>query len=162
MRLSQKRNLALLIFLNLALIISAQQRCSFDEQWLQKKQQPSFQSRINTIEDRIQRQINTQTNLDVRNSYQIPVVFHVLWNTEKENLTDEVIATQLDILNQDFAGQNSDLSLVPNSFRPLIAAANIEFCMASMDPSGEPAVGITRTRTFVDSLSLNQVYYSWI
>lgn len=161
MRLSQKRNLALLLFFNLALIVSAQQRCSFDEQWSQKKnQQPTFQFRINAIEDRIQRQIHANTSLDNRTSYQIPVVFHVLWNTDMENFTDEVIATQLDILNQDFTGKNPDISSVPNSFRPLIAAANIEFCLASIDPDGEPTTGITRTRTFVDSLSLNQVYYS--
>lgn len=140
---------------------SAQHRCSFDEQWiLQSIEDSQFLPDISEIEKRIQIQLASQSGLDIRTTFQVPVVFHILWNTDAENLSDEMIATQLDILNHDFTAQNPDLDLVPTLFKPIAASANIEFCLASIDPTGASTNGITRTRTFVDSLSISQVYYS--
>lgn len=162
MRFSQKLKILLFgLFFPGVMGVMAQHRCSFDTQWaLQVDQDPQFLQRINELEKRIQAQLNLQSDLNIRTTYQIPVVFHILWNTDAENLSDEAIATQLEILNKDFTGQNADLNLVPPLFKPLATPANIEFCLASIDPSGVSTSGITRTRTFVDSLNIGQVYYS--
>lgn len=161
MRISQKRIFGLLVLLQITLGLSAQSRCSFDEHWARQINSNSpFSSQVDEIESRIQGRIERLTQVQSRSSFQVPVVFHVLWNTEEENLSDETINTQLAILNRDFSGQNPDLSLVPDRFKSVAAAAGIEFCLASTDPDGMVTNGITRTRTFVDSLSIQQVYYS--
>lgn len=67
----------------------------------------------------------------------IPVVVHVLYNTDGQNITDEQINSQIDVLNKDYRAQNDDKDKVPNVFKPSIADTNIEFKLAD----------ITRTHT---------------
>ena len=65
--------------------------------------------------------------------YDIPVVFHVLYNTNGSgNIPDARIFEQIDILNQDFA-------VLTNSL--------IQFHLATEDPNGGATSGITRTRS---------------
>lgn len=161
MRISQKLIFGVFALIQLSIGLMAQSRCSFDEQWgLQMNTNSGFLSRINEIESRIQGRVQSLSQFESRSSFQVPVVFHVLWNTEEENLSNEVITTQLAILNQDFSGQNPDRSLIPDQFKSIAAAAGIEFCLASTAPDGSSTNGITRTRTFADSLNIQQVYYS--
>ena len=47
---------------------------------------------------------------------EIPVVVNVIYNTTAENVSDALIASQIQILNSDFAGTNSDISNVPSTF----------------------------------------------
>lgn len=139
----------------------AQSHCSFDERWIRAGQMDvSFSNRMIEIEERLQDRILNLAQLETRSSFQVPVVFHVLWNTEEENLADESITTQLDILNLDFTSQNAGFDLIPTRFKSVAASIGIEFCLATTDPAGNATSGITRTRTFVDSLSIKQVYYS--
>lgn len=77
----------------------------------------------------------------------IPVVVHVVWNTSAENISDEQIHSQIEVLNQDFNAQNSQIATVPNGFQAAIADVDFEFCLASKDPLGNPTTGITRTQT---------------
>lgn len=77
----------------------------------------------------------------------IPVVVHVIYNSETTNISDEQIASQIAVLNKDFRGVNSDTSKVPALFKNLIADVGIEFCLAQQDPQGNPTNGITRTQT---------------
>ncbi|MBX2870862.1 MAG: T9SS type A sorting domain-containing protein [Saprospiraceae bacterium] len=161
MLVSQKRLFCLFILVQLGLGLKAQSQCAFAEEWALRIDMDSrFSNRMLEIENLLQDRIQDLSQVETRSSFQIPVVFHVLWNTEEENLSDEAIATQLDILNQDFTGQNPDFNLIPTSFKSVATAANIEFCLVSTDPSGNATSGITRTRTFVDSLRIEQVYYS--
>lgn len=55
------------------------------------------------------------------NQVVIPVVYHVLYNTQSQNVPDSVIAYQNQVLNDDFAGTNSDYNYVPIEFQPLRA-----------------------------------------
>ncbi len=77
----------------------------------------------------------------------IPVVFHVVYNTEAQNIPDEQILSQLAILNNDFRRRNTDTVDTPSHFKPLAADTEIEFCLASIDPNGDLTTGITRTKT---------------
>ena len=75
----------------------------------------------------------------------IPVVFHVLYNTPSENISEAQILSQLDILNQDFRRFNQD----QDSTWPQAADTQIEFCLAVRDPEGNPTDGIVRVATDV-------------
>ena len=77
----------------------------------------------------------------------IPVVVHVVWNTEDQNISDAQIHSQIDVLNKDFRKLNPDISQVPSPWKDLTADLQIEFFLATKDPDGNPTSGITRTRT---------------
>lgn len=54
-------------------------------------------------------------------SVEIPVVVNVIYRTTAENLSDSRIAEQIAVLNNDFAGTNSDASKIPTAFQSLKA-----------------------------------------
>jgi hypothetical protein len=96
------------------------------------------------------------SNTDV---YDIPVVVHVVYNSQVQNLSDEVIKRQIDILNRDFTRTNADTVNLRPVFAPLSANdANVRFHLATTDPQGQATTGITRTSTnrtsFADFTSL--------
>lgn len=77
----------------------------------------------------------------------IPVVIHLLWRDERDQLDEAQLLSQMDVLNEDFRGRNADRASVPAPFRADVADALIEFALARRDPLGRPTSGITRTRT---------------
>lgn len=77
----------------------------------------------------------------------IPVVVHVVYQEEAQNIADEQILSQITVLNQDFRALNPDISNVPEPFQALIGDARIEFALAVRDPQGQTTSGITRTKT---------------
>lgn len=81
----------------------------------------------------------------------IPVVVHVVYNTSSENISDAQILSQITVLNDDFRRMNSDADNV----WPQAADSQIEFCLASIDPSGNATSGITRTSTSKTSFGTN-------
>jgi hypothetical protein len=79
----------------------------------------------------------------------IPVVVHVVWQEEAQNIGDAQVHSQLAVLNADFRRRNEDVSVVPEVWRSVAADARVEFFLAESDPAGAPSTGITRTRTAV-------------
>lgn len=77
----------------------------------------------------------------------IPVVFHVVYNNDDENLDDSVILNQLDVLNKAFRHSHADTADVRDEFKPLVGDAEIEFELAEFDPDGKPTNGIVRKST---------------
>ena len=77
----------------------------------------------------------------------ITVVFHVVYNNAQQNITDAQILSQLQILNEDFNQLNADTINIPGPFKQAAGNPGIYFCMASLDPDGNPTTGITRTAT---------------
>lgn len=77
----------------------------------------------------------------------IPVVFHVLYHTDTENIPDSLIYSQMNVLNEDFARMNADTVILPDYFKPLSGNPKLQFCLATRDPQGNPTNGITRTYT---------------
>ena len=74
----------------------------------------------------------------------IPVVVHIVWHTDAENISDALILSQIDALNRDFNQENTDIQYVPDEFKPVIANVGIRFCLAAKDPDGNPTTGIIR------------------
>jgi len=78
----------------------------------------------------------------------IPVVIHVIHTGEAvgtgANLSVAQIQAQLDILNEDFGAQNDNFNQTPAQWTSVIGNPNIQFCLANVDPAGNPSNGITR------------------
>jgi hypothetical protein len=81
----------------------------------------------------------------------IPVVVHVIYNTSSENISDAQVLSQITVLNDDFRRQNADADNVWSQ----AADSEIEFCMATTDPQGNPTNGITRTSTSTTAFGTN-------
>ncbi len=79
--------------------------------------------------------------------YMIPVVVHVVYKTEAQNISDIEIFEQINILNEDFRRLNPDSINTLPGFQGVAADCGIEFCLAQFDPEGNPTTGIIRTYT---------------
>ena len=90
----------------------------------------------------------------------IPVVVHVVYNTTAENISDAQIQSQITVLNQDFRKLNADAANTPSAFAGLAGDANIEFCLASVDPNGNATSGILRVPTSATSFGTNNTVKS--
>lgn len=85
----------------------------------------------------------------------IPIVVHILYNSDATNVSDAQVTSQIDALNLDFRARNPDVSRVPAPFQALIGDAHIEFALATEDPLGRPTTGITRTRTRIKQFGVD-------
>lgn len=73
----------------------------------------------------------------------IPVVVHVIYSNAAQYISQEQIASQIAVLNQDFRQLNSDQAAIYNSIHTNRAAdMEINFELASVDPSGNAHSGI--------------------
>jgi hypothetical protein len=83
----------------------------------------------------------------------IPVVVHVVYRVEGENISQTQIQSQIDALNRDYAASNADKTKTPACWAGLITDIGVKFKLADKDPHGKPTNGITRTKTKVVSFS---------
>ena len=124
---------------------------------------PSRGERLHQIERDIDEWI--KTHQDYLNSGKavitIPVVVHVVYNTAAQNITDAQINSEIDVLNHDYRNTNADGSSTPSVFQSLRADCEVEFCLATVDPSGGTTTGITRTQTSSTSFSNTDNYVKY-
>ncbi|MDZ4822725.1 MAG: zinc-dependent metalloprotease [Flavobacteriales bacterium] len=81
---------------------------------------------------------------------QIPVVFHVLWHTNAENVSNEEIFLQLEILNDHMRREHDDTTATPDAWQNTAAGIDVEFCLAAIDPDGNTTTGIERRETDIE------------
>jgi hypothetical protein len=82
----------------------------------------------------------------------IPVVVHVVYRTDTENISDAQVQSQIDVLNQDFMATNTDINKVPPPFTDLVGNPQIRFELA--------ANGIIRKQTEQPSFGVNDTVKS--
>ena len=89
-------------------------------------------------------------------------MIHVIYRQNHSNLgigtniPNIQIEDQLRILNEDFSKTNSEFPNPPrNTFINYAGNANIQFCLATTDPNGNPTDGITRTLSSKNSFNYN-------
>ncbi len=87
--------------------------------------------------------------------YVLPVVFHVVYHEDDQNVPDSVIYSQLEVLNEDYRRLNADAVNTRDAFLPVAADCEIEFQLAQTDPDGNPTTGITHTYTEQTGFSLD-------
>lgn len=111
-------------------------------------------------------------------SYTIPVIIHVIYGSEAEgtfpNISNAQVQSQIDVLNNDFAGKGAGTANVPSIWKNLIANANISFCYAKKDPKGNvlavegierisyKSLGIANPASIVDASGKNDNFMYYI
>ena len=112
---------------------------------------PALRARQNSIEQGIRRSIERgEAQRMMRRLITIPVVVHVVYKTQSENISDAQVKSQIAALNKDYA-QKNDQSLVPTAWTGLAGNPNVQFALAKKDPNGKATTGITRTKTMRSS-----------
>lgn len=80
----------------------------------------------------------------------VPVVFHVLYHSSTQNISDQQVLSQLTVLNNDYRRLNADAVNTPAPFKSVAADARIVFCLAKVDPNGRYTSGIIHKYTNSD------------
>jgi len=130
------------------------QRCSSME-YLQKLEaaDPALVIKRSLQESASRDWINAQTAGGHHTIINIPVVFHILYNDSSQNLSDAVVLSQLDVINEDYRRLNPDTGQTPLAFRAVAADCEIQFCLAQRTPGGQSTNGIIHKFTSVTSFS---------
>jgi len=143
-----------LILLSLCSFFAAEaqefRKCAADEVYhRQMLTEPGFSQTREEIEAHRNAFVqNYNANSAQRVIITIPVVFHIVYRNATQNISDAQIFSQMDVLNEDFRLLNQDfLPVTPNVFEQFAADFEIEFCLATIDPSGNPTTGINRVST---------------
>jgi hypothetical protein len=147
--------LFVLLMLGLTGNLWAQRNCgSMDYLEHQHEIHPEREQRLKDIEQHTARILESASR-SVTGTITIPVVVHVVYNNATENISAAQVQSQIDILNEDFRRLNADAVNTPSVFQGVAADVEIEFCLATVDPQGNPTDGITRTPTSVTAFGTN-------
>lgn len=92
---------------------------------INEKKYPGYLSILNQSFEEAQRY---SQNATLRNEiFRIPVVIHIVWRNEEENLADSIIQSQIQVLNDAFRLQNSNRDEIRDIFKDVQGDAEIEF-----------------------------------
>lgn len=125
---------------------------------LMKQQDPGLESRMAALEAQTQEYLRNNPPTTQGVVITIPVVFHIVWETAAQNVTTNCINAQLAVINADFRKLNADVSKVTQTGWPaLVADCEINFCLATKDPTGAAMAtpGITRTQTTASPFAMS-------
>ncbi len=131
-----------------------QRKCSSDE-----KLQELFLSHPELVEinKNQNKRLAQANNINKAGIITIPVVIHIIYKNSSQNISNAQVFSQINALNKDFRRLNTDANLTPNVFSAV--DAEIEFCLATVDPNGNPTNGITRRPTTVSAIGNTNNYY---
>lgn len=91
-------------------------------------QYPSYRENVDQLFEKAQRHAIANRGLrSSDNTYTIPVVIHVVWKEDIENLEDSILLSQIDVLNEDFRRMNEDAINIRPEFADIVGDAGIEF-----------------------------------
>jgi len=139
-----------LLLISTTIIFAQHPHCmTFEKTVEMKAANPLLGEQIRIAKNQIDAYYNDPANFSSRQGIiTIPVVFHVMHNGEPigtlPNVSDAQLISQMTQLNKDYRRLNSDTNLIPGVWKNVAADCQIEFCLASVDPSGASTSGITR------------------
>jgi len=119
--------------------------CSFEEVMLKNNQNPTqtlqnFENNEQFTKAFIKNLRAQKQNLP--STYVIPVVLHIFHNGEEGMISEEQAISSIEVLNADMKGLNDDFNDIPPRFDSIKATIDVEFCLATIDPQGNPTNGI--------------------
>lgn len=132
--------------------VSAQQKCgSYEYQQQLIQSIPSLQLSRKAAENFIveQEALKSASSAKVEGEQviTIPVIVHILYHYPGENVSDDMVRSQIVALNRDYRKLNTDTVKIPAVFKPLSADCQIEFKLATVDASGRATTGVIHKYT---------------
>ncbi len=145
------RNFLVLILGIMSFQAYSQRTCgSMNHLEMQKNLDPKLENKMRAIET-FTNSVLENPNRVVDGIITIPVVFHVVYKSATENISEAQLLSQITVLNEDFRRTNTDAD---NTWSQA-SDVEIEFCLATVDPNGNATNGITRTSTTVPNFTDN-------
>ncbi|TPN87663.1 zinc metalloprotease [Aquimarina algicola] len=95
---------------------------------------PDLRSKMDNIEKHCEAFIEMRKSgrINVLDTINIPTVVHIIYNNDKENISEEQIQSQIDVLNEDFNKKNTDISQIPKEFSDRSSSVNLRFSLDSV------------------------------
>ena len=150
------KNILTLLLTNCILLLNAQDRCGTEAYTLQlMERHPQYKIAKKKVNSETEKWIHQHANYSVKTIITIPVVVHVVWKTNTQNISDSQIESQIDVLNKDYRRANIDQIMTPSIWQDIAADCEIEFCLAKIDPNGNPSNGINRVETAHGQFGMN-------
>jgi len=123
---------------------------------------PGLEKEMKAYEEELQKMLASQGDMlkSTTAVVSIPVVVHIVYNTDEQNIPDLRVTEQMTVLNNDFSGQTThgNMGAFPST---LYANCQVQFCLAKRDPQGNPTSGIERRYTDTAIfINLNNVKYT--
>ena len=121
-----------------------QRSCASYEVLLEQlKTDPARKQRMDEIELFTQRMIRSE-RVNRAGTVEIPVVVHVIYSNNAQNISDRQIQSQIDVLNEDYSASNRDIRNTPSLFHQVTSSGfGIHFSLAQT----------TRVKTTVNSFN---------
>ncbi|MGK0323535.1 MAG: hypothetical protein ACJAR4_001577 [Psychroserpens sp.] len=95
---------------------------------------PDLAVKMQEIENHTARAIANQSfnRIAADGVLEIPVVFHIIYRTQSENISLTQINSQIDALNEDFNLNNPGRNIIPSEFTTVEADINIRFVLENV------------------------------
>ena len=140
---------ALLIICSMGATAQKIGQCASNEylKYLDSKN-PGMEAYVKNLPNQVKNDKKTRANVIT-----VPVVFHIVYNSATENLTDDYINAQIDILNKSYLRNNSDTSSLRAEFFPFVGPAKIQFMLAQII---RKSTAITKFNYIVDFWGNNE------
>ncbi|HIG33231.1 MAG TPA: zinc metalloprotease [Flavobacteriales bacterium] len=150
------KNLFILLLASLTLLSNAQNRCGTEAHTLELiEKYPEYAIAKAKVNYQTEKWIQNHPTNSQKTIITIPVVVHVVWNTNSENISDAQIFSQIEVLNNDFRRTNVDVINTPSVWQGIAADSEIEFCLAQTDQNGIATTGIDRVQTTQTSFGMS-------
>ena len=150
------KNLFTLLLASLTLLSNAQNRCGTEAHTLELiEKYPEYAIAKAKVNYQTEKWMQNHPNHSEKTIITIPVVVHVVWNTNSENISDAQIFSQIEVLNNDFRRTNVDIINTPTVWQGIAADCEIEFCLAQTDQNGIATTGIDRVQTTQTSFGMS-------
>ena len=131
-----------------ALSLSAQERCGTEALTKHMMEvSPEYKTAREKVNTQTEKWIKEYPNNSKKTIITIPVVVHLVWSTNNQNISDAQIQSQIDVLNEDYRRTNIDQINTETPWQAIAADCEINFCLATTDPNGQPTNGINRVET---------------
>lgn len=124
----------------------------------QMQEDTSLERRMQEQEEALQIWLRENKSvLNKKTTINIPVVVHIIYSADSQNIPDERVHAQIDALNASFSGQG--LGSMGGFSEDLQADIEIQFCLARTGPDGRTTNGIERRETTEDGFQNNAVKF---
>ena len=142
------KQITIILFAISILNLNAQERCGTEIITnIMMEKYPEYKNAREKVNLQTEKWIKEHQNNINKTIITIPVVVHVVWKTQQQNISDAQIQSQIDVLNEDYRRTNIDQVNTPTFWETIAADCEIEFCLAKTDPNGQSTNGINRVET---------------
>ena len=123
-------------------------KCGFElakEAAIQKH--PELLKAYEQVDSLLSANASTTTQKSAMVLHTIPVVVHIIYADQSDNMSREQVLNALRVINEDYRRQNQDASNLRPIFQSVASDPEVEFKLATIDPKGNCTSGINRIQS---------------